>query len=31
MLEFVNAMPVGREGAVLAQRIQKAVERGLER
>jgi len=31
MLEFVNAMPVGREGAILAQRIQKTVERGLER
>ena len=31
VLEFVNAMPVGREGAILAQRIQKTVERGLER
>jgi hypothetical protein len=31
MLEFVNAMPVGREGVILAQRSKAPLERGLER
>ncbi len=31
VLEFVNAMPVGREGAILAQRGKAPLERGLER
>jgi hypothetical protein len=31
VLEFVNTMPVGREGAVLAQRGTTQLERGLER
>jgi hypothetical protein len=31
MLEFVNTMPVGREGAIAPQRSRAPVERGLER
>jgi relaxase-like protein len=31
VLEFVNSMPIARERAILAQRLQKTVERGLER
>jgi hypothetical protein len=31
VLEFVNTMPVGREGAILAQRGKAPLERGLER
>ena len=31
VLEFVNAMPVLREEAILAQRSRAPVERGLER
>jgi len=31
VLEFVNTMPIARERAILVQRIQKTVERGLER
>jgi hypothetical protein len=31
VLEFVNAMPVGREGAIPSQRSKAPLERGLER
>ena len=31
VLEFANTMPVGREGAILAQHSRAPVERGLER
>jgi len=31
VLELVNAVPVGRESAILAQRITAPAERGLER